>query len=63
MQLYHVGITTIDVTPPVGVFLAGYAGRDIPSQDVYHPLRADCIVIDDGDEPLLLVSIEWLGFY
>ncbi len=63
MQLYHVGISTLDVTPPVGIFLAGYAGRDVPSQDVYHPLRAVCIAVDDGGEPLLLVSIEWLGFY
>lgn len=63
MQTYHIGQVTVDVTPPVGVFLAGYAGRDAPSQDVYHPLHADCIAIDDGGEPLLLVSIEWLGFY
>ena len=63
MDRYNVGTATIDVTPPVGIFLAGYAGRDTPSQDVYHPLRAVCVALDDGGAPLLLVSIEWLGFY
>ena len=63
MSCYNVGVSTLDVTPPCGVFLAGYAGRNTPSQDAYHPLRAVCIAIDDGREPLLLVSIEWLGFY
>ena len=63
MNCYNVGVSTLDVTPPIGVFLAGYAGRDTPSQDAYHRLRAVCIAIDDGLELLLLVSIEWLGFY
>ncbi len=62
-DLYSIGSQTIDVTPPVGVFLAGYGGRHEPSDGVYHPLRAVTTVIDDGVAPLLLVSIEWLGFY
>jgi neutral ceramidase len=60
---YAVGCSTIDVTPPVGIFLSGYGGRYDPSDGVYHPLRAVSTVIDDGEAPLLLVSIEWLGFY
>ena len=60
---YAVGCSTIDVTPPVGIFLSGYGGRHEPSSGVYHPLRAVSTIIDDGAAPLLLVSIEWLGFY
>ena len=61
---YRVGLATVDVTPPVGIFLAGYAARVTPSDGVYHPLRAVCIALeDDGGGPLLLVTIEWLGFY
>jgi hypothetical protein len=63
MSTYQVGVASVDVTPPVGTFLAGYAARDAPSEGVYHPLRAVCVAIDDGGEPVLLVSIEWLGFY
>lgn len=62
---YEVGVATADVTPPIGIFLAGYAGRDEPSDGIYHALRATCIAIQDTDrrEPLLLVTIDWLGFY
>lgn len=63
MNQHAVGVTTLDVTPPIGIHLAGYAARNTPSVDVYHPLRAVCIALDDGGEPSLMISIEWLGFY
>ncbi len=63
MEHYAIGVSTLDVTPPVGIFLAGYAGRNEPSDGVYHPLRAVCVALEDGGEPSLLISIEWLGFY
>jgi len=63
MSTYRVGLTTCDITPPIGVYLAGYASRTERSTDVYHPLRATAIAIDDGDTPLLIVMAEWLGFY
>lgn len=62
-MLYEVGCHKVDVTPPVGVWLAGYAARTEPSKAVYHPLRAVTTVIGDGQTDVLLVSIEWLGFY
>ena len=54
---------TIDVTPPVGCYLAGYAARTEPATAVYRRLFATAAVIDDGGDPVILVSIEWLGFY
>ncbi len=60
---YVLGVKTIDVTPPVGVFLAGYAARTEVSTGVYHPLTATVIALGDGDTDMLIVSIEWLGFY
>ena len=63
MTQHRIGIATTDITAPVGTFLAGYAARLQPSTGVYHPLRAVCIALDDGNESGLLVSIEWLGFY
>ncbi len=60
----RVGLASIDITPPVGIFLAGYAARETPSDGIYGRLRATCVAIADADaEPLLLVTIEWLGFY
>ena len=63
MNHHNVGVTSLDITPPVGIHLAGYAARNTPSEGVYHPLRAVCIALDDGGDPSLLISIEWLGFY
>ena len=61
---YRVGLSTIDITPPVGIFLAGYAARETPSDGIYQRLRAVCVAIDEEEgAPLLLITIEWLGFY
>lgn len=61
---YRAGLATVDVTPPVGIFLAGYAARVTPSDGVYHRLRAVCLALEEQEgDPLLLITIEWLGFY
>lgn len=60
---YDVGFATCDITPPIGVCLAGYAGRNEHSTGVYLPLRATVAAIDDGMTPVLIVMAEWIGFY
>lgn len=60
---YRVGLAKCDITPPAGIQLAGFAGRDEPSTSVYHPLRAVAVAIDDGKTPILILMAEWLGFY
>ena len=62
-NIYQVGVSTVDITPPVGIYLAGYAARQEPSTKVYHPLKATAVAIDDGQTPLLIVGAEILGFY
>ena len=62
-SVYNAGWRTIDVTPQVGCYLAGYAARFEPSIGIYRRLAATVAVIDDGGFPVILVSIEWLGFY
>jgi neutral ceramidase len=60
---YNVGLSTVDITPPVGIYLSGFAARNERSTGVYHPLRATAVAIDDGTNPLLIVGAEILGFY
>ncbi|MDE3259712.1 MAG: neutral/alkaline non-lysosomal ceramidase N-terminal domain-containing protein [Gemmatimonadota bacterium] len=60
---YLIGVGGEDITPPVGIYLAGFAARTEPSTDVYHPLKANAIAIDDGNNPLIIASAEILGFY
>ncbi len=62
---YLVGVEVIDATPPVGMRLTGFAARTEPSTGVYLPLRGIVTAITDrkSGERLILVSLEWLGFY
>ena len=60
---YRIGVAGEDITPPVGIYLAGFAARTEPSTAVYHPLKANAIAIDDGSDPLIIASAEILGFY
>lgn len=60
---YRIGFCRTDITPPVGIQLAGYASRKEPSTGVYHPLAAVAVAMDDGGAPLLLVGADLLGFY
>ncbi len=60
---YLVGVAGEDITPPVGIYLAGFAARTEPSTAVYHPLKANATAIDDGSDPLIIASAEILGFY
>lgn len=59
----QIGLSKTDITPPVGIFLAGYANRLQPSEGVYLPLTATAIAIDDGQNTALIVGAEILGFY
>ena len=45
---YRIGVGGDDITPPVGIHMAGFAARTEPSTAVYHPLKANAIAIDDG---------------
>ena len=42
------GSSTIDITPPVGYPLAGFAARHAVSQGVHDPLQAKALVVDSG---------------
>lgn len=47
----QVGVATIDITPPVGVYLNGYhcGPRLGPSTSLGHPLRAEAMVVRGSD--------------
>ena len=59
---YHVGMASTDITPPVGVCLAGFSARTEPSEAVYLPLRATAVAIDDGTTALIIVAAEVIAF-
>ncbi|GEM_PF-929601 len=59
---WRAGAAEVDVTPPIGSVLAGYAGRTQPSTHVLDPLRAQCLVLDDGrGRRCALITMDLIG--
>src|SRR5262245_20881370 len=53
------GAATVDVTPPIGHAMWGYANRhDSPSVGVLEPLKARAVVLAVGDQRLAIVSLD-----
>src|SRR5438270_10290460 len=53
------GAATVEITPPVGFPMWGYANRhDAPSTGVASPLFARAVVIDDGTQAIAIVSLD-----
>ena len=56
------GASEVDITPPVGVPLAGYGDRlGRPSTGVHDPIKARVLVLDNGDDRLAIVSCDLCG--
>jgi Neutral/alkaline non-lysosomal ceramidase, N-terminal len=56
--MLHAGVARVDVTPPVGVRMAGFSGRTMPSLAVHDPLYARCLALDDGRTRAALVALD-----
>lgn len=51
----------VDITPPVGTRLAGFASRTGPSTTVRDPLQAAVLLLDDGATRAAIVTLDLLG--
>lgn len=55
------GVAKLEVTPPVGVRMAGFQGRVFPSLAVHDPLWARALVLDDGKRRAAVVIADIIG--
>lgn len=56
------GVARVEVTPPVGTPLGGYADRKgKPSTGVHDPIMVKALVLDDGETRLVLVTSDLVG--
>ena len=55
------GSAKVDITPPVGGWLSGWAIRDQPSLGVADPLYAKTIVLSNGAAEIALLSADLVG--
>jgi neutral ceramidase len=58
----NLGATQIDITPKPGVELSGFASRIQPSTGVLDPLFARALYLVDGDNRLLWIHCDLVGF-
>ncbi|MFD2647349.1 neutral/alkaline non-lysosomal ceramidase N-terminal domain-containing protein [Devosia albogilva] len=53
------GAATVDITPPAGLHLAGFAARTLPSTGTHDPLTARAIAVDDT----AIVALDVVGIH
>jgi hypothetical protein len=59
---WRAGLATIDITPPLGLWMGGYAARKEPARGIAQPLHAKALAIADaGGRRAVLVTIDVLG--
>jgi hypothetical protein len=56
-----VGTATIDITPPIGMPMRGYAARKELSNGVWDPLLAKAIVLDDGKTSIAMITVDLIA--
>lgn len=52
----------VDLKPPVGGWMTGFAARIQPSEGLHDPLMARAVLLDDGEAKLAIVSCDLIGF-
>jgi len=57
----NAGVVRLDITPPVGTRLSGFAGRDWRSDGVRDPLLATILWLSDGTKNTAIVSLDTIG--
>lgn len=53
---------SVDLQPPIGGYMTGYAARVDPSTGVHDPIMARALLLDDGQTQLAIISCDLLGF-
>jgi len=56
-----VGVSSVNITPPIGVPMAGYSAREEAAKGIHDDLYAKVIVFDDGDAKAALVRCDLIG--
>jgi neutral ceramidase len=59
---YRAGVARVDITPPIGHEMGGYAARKHGSTGLHDPLYATVLVIESGDDSIALVTCDLRSF-
>lgn len=59
---WRAGLATVDITPPAGVWMGGYAARTQAAQGTAQPLHAKALAIEDAQGAVaVIVTLDVLG--
>jgi neutral ceramidase len=59
----YAGTAKVDITPPLGIPMCGYAERTLGAQAIHDPLFARVVVLTDGRVSLALVASDLVWLY
>ncbi|MBV8818088.1 MAG: neutral/alkaline non-lysosomal ceramidase N-terminal domain-containing protein, partial [Acidobacteriaceae bacterium] len=59
---YRVGVAWVDITPPIGHEMGGYAARKHGSTGLHDPLYATVLVVESGENSIALVTCDLRSF-
>ena len=59
---YRAGIARVDITPPIGHEMGGYAARKHGSTGIHDPLYATVLVIESGENSIALITCDLRSF-
>lgn len=62
MEGIRAGVAEVNITPPVGVTLCGFAARKGPSESVHDDLYARALVLEDGGTRIGIVTADIISF-
>jgi neutral ceramidase len=59
---WQAGAASVDITPDLPMWMAGYGSRNKPGDEVAHPLYAKALAIKDANEKIsVIVTVDILG--
>src|SRR5512135_3284502 len=59
---WRVGLAAVDITPPLGLWMGGYAARKEPARGIAQPLHAKAMAVQDpGGRRAVIVTLDVLG--
>ena len=61
MAKLRAGVSSVNITPPIGIDLTGFAGRPSPAVGVHDDLHAKCLALEADGVRVGIVTVDLLG--
>jgi hypothetical protein len=60
--MFKASAAQVDLNPPIGSWMTGFAARIKPTTGVHDPIYAHALLLDDGKTRLAIVACDLIGF-